>query len=66
MSAKISGREPVSNGNFKQVCDSELAQLLRGNAPDVSRLNVLKVGNIRSLLNSESQKLHQTKADQFN
>jgi len=56
----------VSNGNFKQVCDLELAQLLRGNAPDVSRLNVLKVGNIRSLLNSESQKLHQTKADQFN
>lgn len=60
------GREGVNNANFKQACDQELARLLSGHEPDLSRLNTLKVGNIRSLLNQETQKLNQTQADQFN
>ena len=66
LNTQLIGREGVNNSNFKQASDQELARLLSGHEPDMSRLNTFKVGNIRSLLNQETQKLNQTQADQFN
>ena len=61
---------PLSSQNFGAACDDAVAKFLEGDISRFgevqSRLETLKIGTVRSLLNQEKAKLMETEGDQFN
>lgn len=62
--------DPLTSSNFIPACDDAVAKFLGGDFGRfdeiTTRLETLKVGTVRSILNREQAKLLETEGDDFN
>ena len=60
----------MSNQNFKPVCDEAVDSFMKGDFSRFEethrRLQTLKLGTVRSLMNKEVAELMETEGDKFN